>query len=115
MNDIIHTALPRWINFDGQIQPVRPRGFSLEARPGTRLELTISGPFSTEGAAKQILARLAFLINGLAASAVKPVSRSVNGRTVPRSRPTVERSSMPSAAMLLHLPSGSPCVVATLR
>jgi hypothetical protein len=75
MNDIIHTALPRWINFDGQIQPVRPRGFSLEARPGTRLELTISGPFSTEGAAKQILARLAFLINGLAASAVKPVSR----------------------------------------
>ncbi len=75
MNDIIHTALPRWINFDGQIQPVRPRGFSLEARPGPRLELSISGPFSTEGAAKQILARLAFLINGLAGSAAKPVSR----------------------------------------
>ncbi|MFM8982078.1 MAG: AMP-binding protein [Spartobacteria bacterium] len=75
MNDIIHTALPRWINFDGQIQPVRPRGFSLEARPGPRLELTIAGPFSTEGAAKQILSRLAFLINGLAGSAAKPVSR----------------------------------------
>lgn len=75
MNDIIHTALPRWINFDGQIQPVSPRGFSLEARPGPRLELAIAGPFSTEGAAKQILARLAFLINGLAGSAAKPVSR----------------------------------------
>ena len=75
MNDIIHTALPRWINFDGQIQPVFPSGFRLEARPGPRLELSISGPFSTEGAAKEILSRLAFLINGLADSRIKPVNR----------------------------------------
>ena len=75
MNDIIHTALPRWINFDGQIQPVFPSGFCLEARPGPRLELSISGPLSTEGGAKEILSRLAFLINGLADSSSKPVNR----------------------------------------
>ena len=75
MNDMIHSALPRWINFDAQIQPVQSPGFHLEARPGARLELSISGPFSTEAAAKEILSRLAFLINGLLDSRSKPVHR----------------------------------------
>ena len=75
MNDMIHSALPRWINFDGQIQPVQSPGFRLEARPGARLELSISGPFSNEAAAKEVLSRLAFLINGLPESRSKPVHR----------------------------------------
>lgn len=75
MNDIIHTALPRWINFDGQIQTVSPDGLRLEARPGPRLELSVSGPFSNAVAAKEILSRLAMLLNGLADSRSKPVNR----------------------------------------
>lgn len=75
MNDIIHTALPRWINFDGQIQAVQASGFHLEARPGARLEISVSGPFSTEAAAKDFLSRLAFLIKGLPGSLQKPVDR----------------------------------------
>ena len=73
MNDIIHTALPRWINFDAQIQAVQSPGFHLEARPGARLELSICGPFSNEIAAKDILSRLAFLIKSLPDSLRKPV------------------------------------------
>ena len=75
INDIIHTALPRWINFDGQIQAVQSPGFHLEARSGARLELSICGPFSTEIAAKDILSRLAFLIKSLPDSLRKPVDR----------------------------------------
>jgi hypothetical protein len=47
----------------------------LEARPGPRLELSVSGPFSNAVAAKEILSRLAMLLNGLADSRSKPVNR----------------------------------------
>jgi hypothetical protein len=41
INDIIHTALPRWINFDAQLQQTTLEGLVLEARPGPRLELLL--------------------------------------------------------------------------
>ncbi len=75
INDIVHTALPRWINFDAQMQQMAPAGLCLEARPGPRLELALSGPFSSEFAAKQILTRLALLIDGLPGIYEKPVNR----------------------------------------
>lgn len=75
INDIIHTALPRWINFDAQLQQKTLEGLMLEARPGPRLELNISGPFSNEFSAKQILSRLVGMIVELPGFYEKPVSR----------------------------------------
>jgi hypothetical protein len=96
MNDMIHSALPRWINFDAQIQPVQSPGFHLEARPGARLELSISGPFSTEAAAKEILSRfIAFLF-----SYPKKFVPFASRPTVQLSPPIAARWSRPSAGML---------------
>lgn len=75
INDIIHTALPRWINFDAQIQPVSLRGLRLVACPGPRLELSLGGAFPSEAVAKELLSRLALLLSGLAESHKKPVER----------------------------------------
>ena len=75
INDIIHTALPRWINFDAQLQQKISAGLMLEACPGPRLELNISGPFSNEFSAKQILSRLVGLMVELPGFYEKPVSR----------------------------------------
>ncbi len=75
INDVIHTALPRWINFDAQLQTKISSGIVLEASPGPRLELSLSGVFSSEMAAKELLSRLTGLIVGLADFYDKPVSR----------------------------------------
>ena len=75
INDIIHTALPRWINFDAQLQSKFSAGLVLEARPGPRLELSLSGVFASEMAAKELLSRLTGLIVTLADFYDKPVSR----------------------------------------
>lgn len=75
INDIIHTALPRWINFDAQIQPVAFRGLRLVACPGPRLELLLGGALPSEAAVKELLSRLAMLLSGLAESQKKPVER----------------------------------------
>lgn len=75
INDIIHTALPRWINFDAQLQQKTSEGLMLEARSGPRLELTLSGPFSNEFSAKQILSRLVGMMVELPGFYEKPVSR----------------------------------------
>lgn len=75
INDIIHTALPRWINFDAQLQSKISLGLVLEARPGPRLELSLSGVFPSEMAAKELLSRLTGLIVTLADFYDKPVSR----------------------------------------
>ena len=75
INDVIHTALPRWINFDAQLQTKVSPGLVLEARPGPRLELSLSGAFSSEFAAKELLSRLTGLIIGLADFYEKPVAR----------------------------------------
>lgn len=75
INDIIHTALPRWINFDAQLQQTTLPGFVLEARPGTRLELSLTGPFGSETVLKDFLTRLMELIGSLSENLGKPVNR----------------------------------------
>lgn len=75
INDIIHTALPRWINFDAQLQQTTPLGFVLEARPGPRLELSLTGPFGSEPVLKDFLGRLIEIIGSLSGNLGKPVSR----------------------------------------
>ena len=75
INTVIHTALPRWINFDVQPRQVDGRGVFLEGRPGPRLELTLVGPFSSEAAAKDVLSRLVGLISEISSIYNKPVDR----------------------------------------
>ncbi len=75
INTVIHTALPRWINFDAQPRQVDSAGVYLEAHPGPRLELVLSGPFSTEAVAKDVLSRLVGLISGISGIYNKPVDR----------------------------------------
>ena len=75
INTVIHTALPRWINFDAQPRQVDAEGIYLEARPGPRLELSLSGPLSSEAATKDVLSRLATLLSGLSEIYNKPVDR----------------------------------------
>ena len=75
INDSIHTALPRWINFDAQLQQVTLQGLVLEARPGPRLELSLTGPFGSEAALKDFLARLMENIDSLPENLPKPVNR----------------------------------------
>jgi hypothetical protein len=75
INDIIHTALPRWINFDAQLQQTTLQGLVLEARPGPRLELSLTGPFGSEAVLKDLLARLIEIIGSLAENLAKPVNR----------------------------------------
>jgi len=75
INNSIHTALPRWINFDAQLQQQLPSGIELEARPGIRLELSLAGPFSNEAAAKELLGRLGSLVSTLPDFYGKPVAR----------------------------------------
>lgn len=75
INDIIHTALPRWINFDAQLQQTTLQGLVLEARPGPRLELSLTGPFGSEPVLKDFLGRLIEIIGSLAGNLGKPVNR----------------------------------------
>lgn len=75
INNLIHTALPRWINFDAAIQQRMPSGLVLEACPGPRLELALAGPFANEAAAKQILSRLVGMLVDLPNFYEKPVDR----------------------------------------
>jgi hypothetical protein len=75
INDIIHTALPRWINFDAQLQQTTLQGLVLEARPGPRLELSLTGPFGSEPVLKDFLGRLIEIIGSLSGNLGKPVNR----------------------------------------
>jgi hypothetical protein len=75
INDIIHTALPRWINFDAQLQPTTLPGLVLEARPGPRLELSLTGPFGSEALLKDFLSRMVEILGALPENLAKPVSR----------------------------------------
>ncbi len=70
INDIIHTALPRWINFDARMTRSRPDLLLLEARPGLSLE--VHGPLGNESAARELLARLAALIESFGSFEAKP-------------------------------------------
>jgi len=75
INDIIHTALPRWINFDAQLQQTTLQGLVLEARPGPRLELSLTGSFGSEPVLKDFLGRLIEIIGSIAENLAKPVNR----------------------------------------
>ncbi len=76
VNDLIRTALPRWINFDARIQrPPRPELLLLEVRPGTQLSLQIHGPLAGEALASELLHRLAGLMQSFGTFANKPVAQ----------------------------------------
>jgi len=73
VNDIIHTALPRWINFDARIHRNPPDLLWLEARPD--LALHVRGPLGSEAAAQHLLLRLAALIESVEPLTSKPASQ----------------------------------------
>lgn len=60
VNDIVHTAFPRWINFDARIRRSHHELLVLEARPD--LSLRLEGPLGSELAANDLLAHLSALI-----------------------------------------------------
>jgi len=70
LNDVIHTALPRWINFDARMARSHPDLLLLEARPGLSLE--VRGPLGNASAARELLERLAALIEAFEAFETKP-------------------------------------------
>ena len=70
VNDIIHTAFPRWINFDARIRRKSGDLLVLEARPG--LTLTLEGPLGSESAAHELLAHLSGLIESFESFESKP-------------------------------------------
>jgi len=73
VNDVIHTRLPRWINFDARIHLSQPEGFYLEARDGFRLQLKVAGPAWGKAAAQDFLAHLLRLMSDLPTFADKPI------------------------------------------
>ncbi len=75
VNDLIHTAFPRWINFDARIERNRGDLLMLEARPGTRLCLTLHGPLGSESLANDLLSRLSALLQSLDSLDNKPASQ----------------------------------------
>lgn len=73
VNDVIHTALPRWINFDARVHPPSPELLLLEARPASRLVLNLRGRLATAEQAADILARVAHLITSVESFDGKPL------------------------------------------
>jgi len=73
LNDIIHSVLPRWINFDTRVLPPSPSGLLLEAREGIRLSLRVDGP--SEPAARDLLSRVTALIADLPELLDKPLAK----------------------------------------
>lgn len=65
LNDVIHGALPRWINFDVRLHRASPPGPFLEVRDGFRLELTAGGGGLDEAMAAKMLERVATLLGDL--------------------------------------------------
>ena len=75
VRDLIQTALPRWINFDARIQRARPDLLLLEVRGGTQLSLEIHGPLASEALGRDLLGRLAGLMQSLDSLDGKPVAQ----------------------------------------
>ena len=73
LNDIIHSALPRWINFDGRVIESSASGLRLDARDGIRLDLRVTGP--SELVARDLLSRVTALIADLPELIDKPVTK----------------------------------------
>lgn len=74
-NDVIHTALPRWINFDARLHRAGESLALLEVRPGTRLTLRIQGPFMRESLALDLLKRISVLMQSLESLGSKPAAQ----------------------------------------
>jgi AMP-binding enzyme/Thioesterase domain len=75
VRDLIQTALPRWINFDARIQCGRPALLLLEARAATRITLQIHGPIGSEALGRNLLERLAGLMQSFDSLEGKPVGQ----------------------------------------
>ncbi|MCX6970637.1 MAG: AMP-binding protein [Verrucomicrobia bacterium] len=75
VSDLIQTALPRWINFDAKIQTAQPDFLLLEVRGGAQLTLQLHGPLGSEPLGRQLLARLAALMDSLDSVDGKPVAQ----------------------------------------
>ena len=73
VSDVIHSALPRWINFDARIIEAPPSGLRLEARDGIRLDLRVTGP--SEFVARDLLSRITALIGELPDLFDKPLAK----------------------------------------
>ena len=73
VRDLIQTAFPRWINFDARIQAPRPALLLLEARAAAQITLQIHGPIGGEALARNLLERLAGLMQSLDSLVSKPV------------------------------------------
>lgn len=75
INDLIHTAFPRWINFDARIRRERRDLLMLEVRPGARLSLDLHGPLGSESLAIDLLSRLSALVQSLDSLENKPATQ----------------------------------------
>ena len=75
VRDLIQTALPRWINFDARIQRPRPEFLLLEVRGAAQLSLQIHGPLGSEALGRDLLDRLAGLMQSLDSLEGKPVAQ----------------------------------------
>ncbi len=73
VNDIVHTAFPRWINFDARIR--RSSGDLLVLKASPDLTLTLEGPLGSESAAHELLAHLSGLIENFEAFESKPAAQ----------------------------------------
>lgn len=75
VRDLIQTAFPRWINFDARIRSARPALLLLEARAAAQITLQIHGPISSESLGRNLLERLAGLMQSLDSFEGKPVAQ----------------------------------------
>ncbi len=73
VNDIVHTALPRWINVDARLQSLPTEGLHLEVRDGFRLHLRLTAADWPEAVAADVLGRLHVLMSELPALLDKPL------------------------------------------
>jgi len=73
INDVIRTALPRWINFDARLSRATASLFCLEARPD--FSFCLRGPLGSPGVAAEILERFLGLACALPAIDGKPIAQ----------------------------------------
>jgi len=108
VNEVIHTHLPRWINFDARLHRTPPSGFCLEARDGFRLHLKIDGPGWGKLAAQDFLGHLVALIGEIPSLTDKPL----------RNVPVLDAEEIRSLRTLTRGPEGPerpPSLVAAFR
>ncbi|MFA7345189.1 MAG: AMP-binding protein [Terrimicrobiaceae bacterium] len=75
VRDLIQTALPRWINFDARIRTPSPDLLLLEARSSSQIALQIHGPIGGAALGRDLLERLAGLMQSLDSLEGKPMGQ----------------------------------------